>query len=195
MRELWTKLGEHTSHILKKMARKVLAAIMVLLGVSASALYLFYAPANVTLSVIDPPPQLYDRSIQAIYITFTKIEIHATSAANDSGWYTLASGSTINLLTVLNKSKVLGNAPLPQGKYSEIRFFASDATVTIDGNDVTYRIPSGDQSGIKATITGGGLRIYGGQSLGVQLNLAFRNSEIMNNPARVLAPVVSASVG
>lgn len=59
------------------MARKILATFMVILGVSAAAYYLYYTPAHLTLSIIDPPPQPYDTSIQAIQVTFTKIEIHA----------------------------------------------------------------------------------------------------------------------
>ncbi len=176
------------------MARKILATIMVLLGVSAAAVYLFYAPANLTLSITDPPPERYDSSIQAIYVTLTKIEIHAADAGNDSGWHTLASGATVNLLGVLNVSKVLGNAPLPPGKYSEIRFFAGDATVTMNGANTTYTIPGGGQTGVKVAITGGGFRIFGGQRLNVLLDLAFRNSDIMNNATRTLTPVATAKV-
>ncbi len=167
---------------------------MVLLGVSASAVYLFYAPTHVTLSIADPPPQAYDGSIQAIYVTFSKIEIHAAGAGNDSGWFTLASGATVNLLTVLDVSKVLGDAKLPPGKYAEIRFFAGEATVTLNGINTTYIIPSGGETGVKVTITGGGFRIFGGQRLTVLLDLAFRNSEIMNNPTRKLTPLTTAKV-
>jgi hypothetical protein len=176
------------------MARKILATIMVLLGVSAATLYLFYVPTNVTFSITDPPPQGYDSRIQAIYVTLTRVEIHAADAGNDSGWYALASGATVNLLAVLNVSKVLGNAPLPPGKYSEIRFFAGQATVKISGVNVTYTIPGEDQTGIKVVITGGGFRIFGGQRLNVLLDLAFRNTEIMNNPTRSLTPVATAKV-
>ena len=165
-----------------------------MLGVSAAAVYLFYTPAHVTLSVIDPPPERYDSSIQAIYVTFTKIEIHAANAGNDSGWHTVVSGSTIDLLTVLNMSKVLGNAQLPPGKYLEIRFFASEAIVTMNGTNTTYTIPSGAQAGFKVVITGGGLQIFGGQSLNVRMDVAFRNTEIMNNPTKRLTPVATARV-
>lgn len=91
-------------------------------------------------------------------------------------------------------SKVLGGASVPQGKYSEIRFFASQAIITINGVDKTYTIPGGDQTGIKVVITGGGFQIFGGQSLTVQLDLAFNNSEIMNNPTMRLPPVATAKI-
>lgn len=193
LQELAAKLAARASIISRKMGRGVLAAVMILFGVSASVAFLMYAPAHVTLRVIDPPPERYDGSIQAIYITFTRIEIHAANAGDSSGWYNLTSSSTINLLEVLNVSRVLGEATVPRGKYTEIRFFAREANVTINGSDVTFTIPSGNQSGIKAVISGGGLRIYGGQSLGIELDVAFRNSEIMNNPSRILRPVVTAT--
>ncbi len=172
---------------------KILAGVMALLGFLAAGAYLFYAPATVTMSVTDPPPEQYDSSISAITITFSKIEIHVANAADNSGWHNLA-GGTVNLLDVLSVSKVLGSTSIPAGKYSEIRFFASQVTVKIDGLDVTYIIPGGDQTGFRVVIIGGGMQIFGGQSLTVQLDLAFRNSEIMNNPTMMLTPVATAKV-
>ncbi len=167
---------------------------MVFLGISAAAYYLYYGPAHVSLSITDPPPEAYDSSIQAIYVSFTKVEIHTANAGNESGWYTLLSGGTINLLTVLNGSRNLGFAQLPPGKYTEIRLFTSEAIITINGTDVTYTIPNGTQAGFKIVIIGGGLQIFGGQTLTVLLDLSFRNSEIMNNPTKKLTPVATAKV-
>jgi hypothetical protein len=176
------------------MARKILATMMVLLGVSAAAAYLLYAPTNMTLSIMDPPPEPYDSSVQAIYVTFTKVEIHAADAGNNSGWYTLAPGTTVNLLSVINTPKILSNTPLPPGKYTEIRFFANEVTVAVNGSNTTDTITNGGQTGIKVAITGGGFRIFGGERLNVILDLAFRNSEIMNNPTKTLTPVATARV-
>ncbi len=176
------------------MVRKILAAVLVVVVISAVVGYIFYVPGRVTLSVKDPPPEVYDNSIQAIYVTFARIEVHAANAGNESGWHTIVSGGTIDLLETLSVSKVLGNSLVPPGKYTEVRFFAGEAVVKLSGANVTYIIPSGAQTGIKVKIEPGGLQIYGGQSVNVQLDIAFRNNEILNNPNKTLVPVVSAAV-
>ncbi len=101
------------------MNRKILAVMIVAVGVTALSGYAFYAPASVKLSITDPPPQPYDPSITAIIITLTKVEIHAAHAGEQSGWHTLATGSTVDLWTVLSVPHALGTSALP--KYAEIR--------------------------------------------------------------------------
>ena len=176
------------------MARKILAILTIILGASSSIAYLYYAPSHLILSITDPPPISYSNNITAIYVTLTTIEIHAADADNNSGWHTLAMDVTLNLMTLLSASKLLGTAQLPPGRYSEIRFFASQAIITINGTNTTYTIPSGNQTGVKVPVTGGGFHIYGGQTMTVQLDLSFNNNEIMNNPTMTLTPVAAAKV-
>jgi Domain of unknown function (DUF4382) len=174
--------------------RKILAALTIILGASASMLYLYYAPAHVSLSVMDPPPTQYDSSISAIYVNLTEVDIHAANADNNSGWHTISTGVSLNLLSVIGSSRLLGTTQLPPGKYSEIRFFTSQAIVTIGGTNASYTVPSGNQTGIKVQITGGGFHVYGGETIAVRLDLSFNNNEIMNNPNKILNPVASATV-
>jgi Domain of unknown function (DUF4382) len=174
--------------------RKILAALTIILGASASMLYLYYASSHVSLSVMDPPPTQYDNSISAIYINLTEIDIHAANAGNNSGWHTISTATSLNLLSIIGTSRLLGTTVLPPGRYSEIRFFTSQAIITISGTNTTYTIPSGNQNGIKVQITGGGFHVYGGQTVAVQLDLSFNNNEIINNPNKTLNPVASATV-
>jgi len=174
-----------------KMNRKIIAIVLIVIAAGGVAGFLFYGPSNVSLSVKDPPPQSYDGSISAIVVSFSKIELHAANAGNDSGWHTVVTSGSINLMTVLTVSKVLGSAMIPAGRYNELRFFASTANITIAGVTVTYTIASGGTSGLKVPIQGG-FQVVGGQSLTVQLDFAFKNSEIMANG--MLNPVVSATV-
>ncbi len=176
------------------MVRKILPAVLVIVAILAVIGYVFYVPGRVTLSVKDPPPEAYDDSIQAIYVTFARIEVHAANAGNESGWHTIVSSGTIDLLQTLDVSKELGSSLVPPGKYTEVRFFAGEAVVKINGANVTYTIPSGAQTGVKVKVGPGGFQIYGGQSVSIQLDLAFRNSEILSNPTKTLVPVVSAAV-
>ncbi len=174
---------------------KLVAVILAVLAISAAGGYLLYAPARVTLKLMDPPPQPYDNSITSITVTFSKIEIHSAGAGNDSGWHTLMNSGTVDLLTALNVSQVLGTTSIPGGKYTQIRFFISQTIITINGVNVAYNVPSANQTGFKIAITGGGLQVMGGLPATVVLDLAFKNSEILNNPQLTLSPVATATVG
>lgn len=176
------------------MARKALAIATIILGASISVLYLYYTPSHLELSIADPPANAYSGSITGIYINITEIDIHAAGAANNSGWHTIATSTSLNLMTVISASRLLGTTNLPAGKYSELRFFVSQAVITVNGANSTYTIPSSGQTGIKVPIPNGGLHIYGGQTLTVQLDLSFNNNEILNNPTKTLAPVATATV-
>jgi predicted metal-binding membrane protein len=175
----------------KSRRRIVLAAVLVLVVVGAVAGVLFEATSNTQISIRDPPQQSYDPTVQAIYVTFTSIEVHVANAHSDSGWTTIATSATVNLFTVLNVSKVLGKAQVPAGKYTELRFNVSKVVVTISGVDFTYTIPSGS---LKVPITGGGFQAYGALTVNVELDLSFRTTEILNNPTLMLNPVATARV-
>jgi hypothetical protein len=175
------------------MKKTILAALILAVVIVAVAGFLFYGPSNITITVKDPPPQQYDPSITAILVTFTKIELHSANAGNDSGWHTVTTSATVDLMQVLNVSKILAKNQIPAGSYREIRLFTGTANITIAGVVVTYHIPSGEQTGIKVDISGG-LTIVGGLGGTVQLDFAFKNSEILQNPSLALTPVVSASV-
>jgi hypothetical protein len=176
------------------MARKVLAILTIILGTSTSIAYLYYAPSHLALALSDPPPTSYSSNITAIYVTLVTIEIHGANAGNDSGWQTVASSVTVNLMTVLSTSRLLGTTQLSPGRYTELRFIAPQAIITINGVNKTYTIPSGNQTGVKVPVTGGGFHIYGGETMTIQLDLSFNNNEIVSNPTMTLTPVAAAKV-
>src|SRR6266852_5714076 len=178
--------------IRKRGSRTVLLALVLVLVVIGGVVgFLFYAPSNAQISIRDPPQQPYDSSIQAIYVTFTSIEIHSANAGDASGWHAITTSATVNLFTVLNVSKVLGKASLPAGKYIELRFNVSAVIVTISGINVTFTIPNGS---LKIPITGAGAQAYGALTVNVELDLSFRSNEILNNTTLTLSPVATAKV-
>ena len=175
----------------KRGKKKILLALaLVLVVVGGVVGFLFYAPSNAQISIKDPPQQPYDSSIQAIYVSFTSIEIHSANAGDASGWHTIATSTTVNLFTVLNASKVLGKASLPAGRYTELRFNVSAVIVTIAGINATFSIPNGS---LKIPITGAGAQAYGALTVNIVLDLSFKDSEILN-PTQKLNPVATAEV-
>lgn len=174
----------------KNRTRLVIAVALVVIVAGASGGFLFYGPSNAQISIRDPPQSPYSSSITAIYITFTSIDVHTANAGNNSGWHPLASSATINLFTVLNVSKVLGKASVPAGKYTELRFNISQVIVTISSVNVTYTIPSGS---FKVPILNGGFQAYGALTVNVELDLSFKDSEILALNGH-LTPVATAKV-
>ncbi len=175
----------------KKSRRRILLAIVLVVIVAGAVVgFLFYAPSNVQLSIRDPPQSSYDPSITAIYITFSSIEVHTANAGNSSGWHTIVTGATVNLFTVLNVSNTLGKSSLPAGKYTELRFNVSQVIVTINSVNVTFAIPSGS---FKVPILNGGFQAYGALTVNVELDLSFKDSEILAMNGN-LTPVATAKV-
>lgn len=175
----------------KKSNRRIALAILTIAVIAgAVAGFLFYGPSNVQMSIRDPPQSSYDPSITAIYVTFTSIEVHTANAGNNSGWHTITTSATINLLTVLNVSKVLDKSTLPPGKYTELRFNISQVIVTINNANVTFAIPSGS---FKVPILNGGFQAYGALTVNVELDLSFKDSEILTLNGH-LTPVATAKV-
>ena len=177
--------------MVKKSRRRLAIAIaLVVIVAGASTGFLFYGPSNAQVSIRDPPQSPYSSSISAIYVTFSSIDVHTANAGNDSGWHRIVSSASINLLTVLNVSSVLGKASLPAGKYTELRFNISQVVVTISSVNFTYTIPSGS---FKVPITNGGFQAYAALTVNVQLDLSFKDSEILSMNGH-LTPVATAEV-
>lgn len=180
---------QQTQAMPKKSRRRLaMAILLVVIIAGAAAGLLFYGPSNLQLSIKDPPQAPYDSSIQAIYVTFASIDVHTANAGNNSGWHTVTTGTTINLLTVLNVSSVIGRSSLLAGKYTELRFNISKVVITISGINVTYTIPGGS---LKVPILNGGFQAYGALTVNVELDLSFNDNEILSMNGH-LTPVATA---
>ena len=177
--------------IVKKSKRRIaLAIVAIAIIVGAVAGFLFYGPSNAQISIRDPPQSPYASSITAIYVTFSSIEVHTANAGNNSGWHTIVTSATINLLTVLNVSSTLGRSTLPSGKYTELRFNVSQVIITINNVNATFTIPSGS---FKVPILNGGFQAYGALTVNVELDLSFNDNEILALNGH-LNPVATAKV-
>ena len=140
------------------MAKSALAVVLVIIVVGAVAGYFFYTnyvQGTVTLKIVDPPPieSGYGSNVQHVYITFTKIEVHSANAGNDSGWHTIFTSQTVDLVAAVNVPQTVGNAKLPTGKYDQLRFFATTATVTTLGSTrpSTYQAAARQASKLSST--------------------------------------------
>ena len=107
------------------------------------------------LSMIDPPH--VPAEVVGVYINYSSIQVHVASVGNESGWHNVTSSGTINLMTIVNNSKVLGSASLPAGTYNIVRFNITSALVTVKNSagglsNYTVSVPNGK---VQAVIGGG----------------------------------------
>ncbi len=182
------------------MGKGVAVGVLVLLlvgGIAGYYAYTNYLLGKVVLNITDPPgspaTQSYSSNISHIYLTYTSVEIHTAAVDNTSNvaWHRIVGAQTIDLLTVLNVQQTLGSIRLSPGKYDQIRMFTNTTTVTINGTNYSYNIPSGK---IQVIITGGGgFQITVGQTVKVLLTISFNDSEIMTHGPN-LSPVARADV-
>ena len=114
------------------------------------------------LSLTDAPACGYD----SVNVTIQKVRVHQSANASDaaSGWseIVLTPAKRVDLLTLSNGVlDVLGQTPLPTGKYQQMRLVlaANDSSnplansvVPTGGTEVALASPSGLQTGLKMNI-------------------------------------------
>jgi len=102
---------------------------------------------TLSLRLVDSPADY-----QQVNIVVTRVEVHASGSASESGWFTINDvPATYDLLTLRNgASEVLGSHVLAVGHYTQIRLIiGTGSNVVINGTTYPLVIPSGMQTGIK----------------------------------------------
>ena len=183
------------------MSKGPIAVILAIIIIGSIAGYLFYTnyvQGTVTLTITDPAQaqsgnsQQYDPSITHVNVTFSQFQAHLAGQGDSSGWQPIKiSQQTIDMMSVLSVSKIVGKVPLPAGKYDSLRFNVTSVTVSFLGKpSVMYNVPGGT---LKVPVINGGFQITAASSVTVQLTLSFNNSEILAMNG-YLAPVATAKV-
>ena len=183
------------------MSKGPVAVILAIIIIGAIAGYVFYTsfiPGTLTLTITDPAQaqpgtsQHYDPTITHIYVTVSGFQVHVAGQGNASGWTTMAIPTqTIDMMSVLSVSKVLGTMKLSVGKYDTLRFNVTGVMVDfINTSTASYTVPSGT---LKIAIPNGGFQIVATSAVTVLLTLSFNNSEILVMNGH-LTPVAKATV-
>ena len=183
------------------MSKGPIAVILAIIIIGSIAGYLFYTDyvqGTMTLTITDPAQtqygssQQYDPSIAHINVAFSQFQVHVASQGDSSGWQMIkVSPQTIDMMSVLSLSQVVGKVPLPAGKYDSIRFNVTSVTISFSGKpSAMYTVPSGS---LKVPVINGGFQITATSSVTVQLTLSFNNNEILTMNGH-LTPVATANV-
>lgn len=176
----------------------VILAIIIIGSIAGYVFYTSYVPGTLTLTIADPPlappgnSQQYDPSITHIYVNVSGFQVHVAGQGDASGWNPIAiSTQTIDMMRVLNVSKILGTMKFSAGKYDSFRFNVTGVTANfVSGTTASYIVPSGS---LKVPVPNGGFQIIATSSVTVLLTLSFNNNEILAMNGH-LTPVAKAVV-
>jgi Domain of unknown function (DUF4382) len=105
-----------------------------------------------SLSVLLTDPPNVPAGVTAVYVNYANLQAHVSDAGNSSGWTTIQSAGSIELLSTVNVSQTLSSANISSGTYNFLRFNITSAMVTYNGQNYTAFVPSAE---LKVPIVGG----------------------------------------
>lgn len=109
---------------------------------------------RVSVALVDAPSP----DISALNITIDRVEAHVVNATdlndNDNSHWTKITSvpQSFDLLDLRTNEAILGSTTLPAGRYTQIRLFPSNATVTDATGSHPVTIPSAGNTGIKINV-------------------------------------------
>jgi hypothetical protein len=100
------------------------------------------ATGIIILGVTDKP----DENISSIIVTTNLIEgnVRDTETDNKSGWQTLLDvEKSFDLIEVAGVEEILGETEIPAATYNQIRMHVKSVVVTLNGQNIEAKVPSG----------------------------------------------------
>ncbi len=159
-----------------------------LLAIFSYTYYTSISSIYVPISITDPPQ--VPTGTQSLYINYSSLKVHLVSQ-NSSSWISINSSGTLNLLSLINESEVIGSVKIPSGsRISKVRFNITSANITVD--NVTYPVILSDSVIVAAVQENKSLN----SSSGVLLDFspAVLEQQMQNATTFVLLPSISAAV-
>ncbi len=110
---------------------------------------LYGGSASVPVLLTDPPQ--VPNGTSALLITYSSLQVH-TEGTSGSGWVSAGGSGTINLMSAVNSSQIIGFASLNANSVVNLaRFNIESAQITINGTTYNVTVPN---SNLTVAITG-----------------------------------------
>ena len=123
-------------------------------------------PTGVLAVQMTDPPNV-PLGVSHLYVNYADIEAH-TVTRNNSVWFTIANGGTIDLLSIVNVGQTIGSATVSSGVFDQARLDIINATVTFAGRNYTMAVP---ESQIIMPLSNGGVTVHANQSSGFVIEM------------------------
>ncbi len=194
------KALESVNMNMRKGRMPYVAALVVVLLVIGSVVFLSVqslrapAPSGGALALVpvrltDPPT--VPSGTQALLLGYSSLQVHMQGQSNTTGWISSAGNGTINLMSLVNESQVIGNVKLSQNASVDmIRFNVTSTKIVINGTTYNVTIPS---NRVTARITGQSA-VNGSASLLLDLSPVVATIYTNTSTVFVLVPSVRAVV-
>jgi len=99
------------------------------------------ATGLLTFQLIDPPQ--VPNNTQALVITYSSLSAHVLLANGTSEWVSSSNTGSVNLLSLVNISQVIGSVNIPKNSTVDmVKFNITSATITIDNKTYNVTVPS-----------------------------------------------------
>jgi hypothetical protein len=99
------------------------------------------ATGLLTFQLIDPPQ--VPNNTQALVITYSSLSAHILLANGTSEWVSSSNTGSVNLLSLVNISQVIGSVNIPKNSTVDmVKFNITSATITIDNKTYNVTVPS-----------------------------------------------------
>ncbi|HZW56241.1 MAG TPA: DUF4382 domain-containing protein [Nitrososphaerales archaeon] len=122
-----------------------------------------------TLAVLMTDPPTVPNGVTAVYITYANMAVHVTGAGNQSGWHSLGTNGTINLMSVINATQTIASAKIDSGNFNAIGFNITSAIVTYNGQNYTADLVYGHNMLVVPIV--GGIRVDGGATAATMIDM------------------------
>ncbi len=117
------------------------AAVIVLIGIILFAIYRH--PSNAILFSLTDPPTV-PRGTQALIINYSSLEAHVVGPGNTTGWVSGYGNGTLDLLGLVNSSRIIGLTNVADGRTVDmVRFNINSAKIVINGTAYNVSVPNG----------------------------------------------------
>ena len=123
---------------------------------------------GVLAAQITDPPNV-PTGVTNIFVSYSSIAVHVEGVPDNSGWYTIASNGTIDLMSVVNVTKTLGSATVTSGLFTLVRIDITNATVTFMNNNYPAQLSSNT---LLLPIISGGVAVESNSSAGFLIQMS-----------------------
>lgn len=161
--------------------------LIALLAIGMPALSASGASNQVVFSLTDPPS--VPNGTQSLNITYSSLQAHYVSAGNVSGWVSGTGSGTLNLMSLINTSQVIGTGKVPANATIDmVRFAITSAQIAINNTVYNVTVPSGQ---LTSKVSGGG-KVAANSSVLIDLSPVITTIFTQNSTIFVLVPSVKA---
>ncbi len=98
--------------------------------------------SRLSVQLTDPPT--VPNGTTSLIINYSDISAHLSSGTNSSGWVNGTGSGSVNLLSIVNTTQIMGNVTLAKNAtINMVRFYISGAWIVINNTKYNVTVPSG----------------------------------------------------